>query len=892
MRHIAPKDAAELGAVEMREWLESLDYVLQSGGPSKVAHLLRELALHATENGVKLPFTANTPYLNTIAAEDQVLMPGDLDIERRIKSLARWNAAAMVVRANRTEEGIGGHISTYASVATLYEVGFNHFFHGRDADGDGDVIFFQGHAAPGVYARAYLEGRLDESHLEHFRRELDAAGGLSSYPHPWLMPDFWEYPTVSMGLGPLMAIYQARFTRYLEDRGLKPKSDAKVWAFLGDGETDEPEALGAMTLPAREKLDNLIFVINCNLQRLDGPVRGNGQIIQELEAAFRGAGWNVIKVIWGREWDQLLAKDRDGLLVKRMGEIVDGEYQKYAVESGAYVRQHFWGVDPRLLDMVKHLTDDQLRSLRLGGHDPVKVYNAYKAAVEHKGSPTVILARTIKGYGLGEAGEGKNITHQQKKLNEDELRAFRARFGIPISDAELAMTPFYRPPEDSIEIRYLKERRRTLGGFVPSRRPRSEPLKNVPTDLFEEFYKGTEGRRASTTMVFVRLLSKLLRDKDLGRLIVPIVPDEARTFGMEALFRQVGIYSHAGQLYEPVDMDTLLYYKEASDGQILEEGITEAGSISSFIAAGTAYATHGVNTIPFFIYYSMFGFQRIGDLIWAAGDSRTRGFMLGGTSGRTTLAGEGLQHQDGNSHLFALAYPTCVAYDPAFAYEIAVIIQDGIRRMYSEQESIFYYLTVMNELYEMPVMPEGARDGILKGMYRFRPTSKPASALRAQLFGSGAILPEVIKAQEMLESLYGVGADVWSVTSYSELYRDGQRCQRWNLLHPGETPHEPYLTQCLKDAPGVFVAASDYVKALPDMVSQWLPRPLATLGTDGFGRSDSRAALRDFFEVDHRYVIVATLAALARDGKIGTSVVQQAIEAHGINPEKLNPAIS
>ena len=891
MRYIAPKDAAELDATETREWLDSLDYVLQSGGPAKVARLLRELTIHARQNGVKLPFTANTPYINTITADEQALMPGSPDLERRIKSLVRWNAAAMVVRANKAEEGIGGHISTFASAATLYEVGFNHFFRGHEG-GDADVIFFQGHASPGIYARAYLEGRIDESHLENFRRETKEGGGLSSYPHPWLMPDFWEYPTVSMGLGPIMAIYQARFMRYLEDRGLKPKSDAKVWAFLGDGETDEPEALGAITLPAREKLDNLIFVINCNLQRLDGPVRGNGQIIQELEAAFRGAGWNVIKAIWGREWDPLLAKDREGLLVKRMGEIVDGQYQKYAVESGAYVREHFWGVDPRLLEMVKHLSDDQLKKMTLGGHDPIKVYNAYKAAVDFKGAPTVVLARTIKGYGLGEAGEGKNITHQQKKMNEEELRAFRTRFGIPISDAEVGKTPFYRPAEDGIEIKYMRDRRKALGGYVPTRKVRSEPLTGVPSEPFEEFHKGTEGRKASTTMVFVRLLSKLLRDKDLGRLVVPIVPDEARTFGMEALFRQVGIYSHAGQVYEPVDMDTLLYYKEASDGQILEEGITEAGSMSSFIAAGTAYATHGVNTIPFFIYYSMFGFQRIGDLMWAAGDARTRGFLLGGTAGRTTLAGEGLQHQDGNSHLFAMAYPNCVSYDPAFAYEIAVIIQDGIRRMYVEQESIFYYLTVMNEQYAMPEMPAGVQDGILKGLYRFRAASKPDAPLRAQLFGSGAILPEVIKAQEILESKYDVSADVWSVTSYNELYRDGQACERWNMLHPAQSPRVPYVTQCLKDAAGVLVAASDYVKVLPDSIDRWLPRPLTVLGTDGFGRSENRAALREFFEVDHRYVVVATLAALARDGKIDASIVDQAIKAHNINPEKSNPAHS
>ena len=891
MRNIAPKDTGELDAVEVREWRDSLDYVLQSGGPSKVIQVLKELTLHATGRGVKFPFTANTPYLNTISADDQALMPGSLDIERRIKSIVRWNAAAMVVRANRADDGIGGHISTYASAATLYETAFNHFFRGHGSP-DADIIFFQGHAAPGIYARAYLEGRLDERHLENFRREMREEGGLSSYPHPWLMPDFWEYPSVSMGLGPIMSIYQARFMRYLEDRGLKAKSSAKVWAFLGDGETDEPEALGAITLPAREKLDNLIFVINCNLQRLDGPVRGNGQIIQELEAAFRGAGWNVIKVIWGRDWDPLLAKDRDGLLVTRMGEIVDGQYQKYAVEPGAYFREHFWGVDPRLLEMVKHLSDEQLKKLTLGGHDPIKVYNAYKAAMEHEGSPTVILARTIKGYGLGEAGEGKNITHQQKKMNEDELRAFRTRFGIPISDEEIAKAPFYRPSEDSVEPRYLHERRAALGGFVPSREVRSKPLASVPHEPFEEFYAGTDDRKASTTMVFVRLLAKLLRDKALGKLIVPIVPDEARTFGMEALFRQVGIYSHAGQVYEPVDRDTLLYYKEASDGQILEEGINEAGAMSSMIAAGTAYATHGVNTIPFFIFYSMFGFQRIGDLIWAAGDSRTRGFLLGGTAGRTTLAGEGLQHQDGHSLLLAYTVPNCVSYDPAFSFELAVIIEEGIRRMYIGEESIFYYLTVENELYEMPAMPAGVQEGILKGLYRFRSSARPDAAARAQLLGSGAILSEVIKAQEILEAEYGIGADVWSVTSYSELYRDGHACERWNMLHPGKPPRVPYVTQCLGEAPGVLVAASDYVKALPDSIDKWMPRSVTALGTDGFGRSENREGLREFFEVDHRYVIIATLVALAREGKVAASVVEHALKTHNINPEKPNPAIS
>jgi pyruvate dehydrogenase E1 component len=798
----------------------------------------------------------------------------------------------MVVKANKQEEGIGGHISTYASAATLYEVGFNHFFKGKGQDHDGDIIYFQGHAAPGIYARAFLEGRMDAAQLENFRRELKPGGGLSSYPHPWLMPEFWEYPTVSMGLGPISAIYQARFMRYLEDRGLKKRSNSKVWAFVGDGETDEPETLGAITLASREKLDNLIFVVNCNLQRLDGPVRGNGQIIQELEAVFRGAGWNVLKVIWGSEWDALLEKDTEGLLVKRMGDVVDGEYQKYAVESGAYVRQHFWGVDPRLLEMVKHLSDEQLKKLTLGGHDPIKVYTAYKAAVEHPGQPSVVLARTIKGYGIGEAGEGKNITHQQKKMNEDELRAFRTRFGVPIGDEEVAKAPFYRPSDNSPEIEYLTERRKQLGGFVPRRIVQVEPLKtDTLPELFAEFHKGSDGRKASTTMAFVRMLAKMLRDKEIGELVVPIVPDEARTFGMEALFRQVGIYSHVGQLYDPVDIDTLLYYKEARDGQILEEGITEAGSISSFIAAGTAYATHGINTIPFFIYYSMFGMQRVGDLVWAAADSRTRGFLCGGTAGRTTLAGEGLQHQDGHSHLLALAVPNLISYDPAFAYEIAVIIEDGIRRMYREGESIFYYITLMNEQYEMPPMPEGSREGILKGMYRLRAAEPAQHQPRAHLLGGGAILNEALKAQQILAG-YNVAADVWSVTSYQELYRDGHAVERWNRLHPGEKPRVPYVAQCLGDATGAIVAASDYVKVLFDGIDQWLPRRLVALGTDGFGRSDSRAALRDFFEVDARFITVAALSELASDGSVPADLVQKAIKDLGINPEKPNPATS
>jgi pyruvate dehydrogenase E1 component len=890
MRNIASRDASELEALEQREWLESLDYVIQQGDRGRVQRLLLRLRDHARVKGVGLPFTADTPYVNTIRVEDQSPIPGSQEIERRIKSLVRWNAMAMVVRANRASDGIGGHISTYASAATLYEVGFNHFFRGKD-DQDGDIIYFQGHASPGIYARAFLEGRLSVEQLTNFRQELEKGGGLSSYPHPWLMPSFWEFPTVSMGLGPIMSIYQARFNRYLEDRGLKQPSTTKVWAFLGDGETDEPETLGAIGLAAREKLDNLVFVINCNLQRLDGPVRGNGQIIQELESIFRGAGWNVIKVLWGSDWDPLFAADHGDLLAKRMGEIVDGQYQKYAVEGGAYFREHFFGADPRLLDLVKHLSDEQLTKMRLGGHDPLKVYNAYKAATAHKGQPTVILARTIKGYGLGEAGEGKNITHQQKKMNESDLRTFRTRFGIPISDEEIADAPFYRPPDDSDELKYLRDRRKALGGFVPTRKVRVEPITAPLEGVFDEFFKGTEGRKASTTMVFVRLLSKLLRDKDIGQQIVPIVPDEARTFGMEALFRAIGIYSHVGQKYEPVDMDTLLYYKEAQNGQILEEGITEAGSLSSFIAAGTAYATHGVNTIPFFIFYSMFGFQRVADLIWAGADSRVRGFLLGATAGRTTLAGEGLQHQDGHTHVISSSVPNCLSYDPAFAYELAVIIQDGIRRMYKEQESVFYYLTVMNEQYAMPAMPEGARDGILKGMYRFKTAENGKAKLKAQLLGSGAIMNEVLGAQKLLEK-YNVAADVWSVTSYQELYREGHASDRWNMLHPDEQPRVPYVAQCLKDAPGVIVAASDYLKLLPDSIDRWMPRRVRSLGTDGFGRSDDRAGLREFFEVDARFVALATLSELADDGQIDRKVVAQAIKDFGVDAEKANPARS
>jgi len=883
------RNVDDTDAIETREWLESLDWVLHSSGPERVRNLLNDLQVWSRKEGVDIPFTANTPHINTIPASEEPPYPGSREIERRIKSIIRWNAMAMVVRANLEEPGIGGHISTYASAATLYEVAFNHFLHGKSEHYDGDQVFIQGHASPGIYARAFLEGRLSERQLENFRRELRDGGGLSSYPHPWLMPDFWEFPTVSMGLSPIMAIYQARFNHYLEDRGLHPKSDHKVWAFLGDGEMDEPEALGAITLAAREKLDNLIFVINCNLQRLDGPVRGNGKVIQELEAAFRGAGWNVIKVIWGSDWDPLLAADEDGLLVRRMGEVVDGESQKYSTSSGAYVREEFFGRYPKLKQMVAHLSDEQLRKLRLGGHDPKKVYTAYKAAVAHKGQPTVILARTIKGYGLGEGGEGRNITHQQKKLNVDEVREFRTRFGIPISDDQVAAAPFYRPPNDSPEMVYLKERRRALGGPVPSRGVRCEPL-GMPSDkLFEEFLAGSDGRDISTTMAFVKLLTNMLKDKQIGSLVVPIIPDEARTFGMESLFRQVGIYSHAGQLYEPVDADTLLYYREAKDGQILEEGITEAGSMASFIAAGTAHASHGINTIPFFVFYSMFGLQRIGDLIWAAGDVRSRGFLIGGTSGRTTLNGEGLQHQDGNSHLLSYPVPNLRAYDPAFAHELAVIIRDGIRRMYVNQEDCFYYITVGNEPYAMPPAPEGAEEGILRGMYRVRTCRWPDRRERAHLFGSGAILNEVLRAQQLLEERFDVAADVWSITSYKELHTDGVDADRWNRLHPGEPRRPSWIEHCLADTEGVYVTASDYVKALPNSISRWFPKTPVTLGTDGFGRSETRAALRRFFEIDAEHVAVAALAALAEEGRIEPEAVRSAIAELGIDADADNP---
>ena len=880
-------NAQELQA-ELSEWLESLDYVLAHRTPAQVIKLLQQLQTHAAEAGVGTPFSVNTPYINTISRDQQPPYPGSREIERRIKSIVRWNAMAMVVRANH-DSNLGGHISTYASSATLYEVGYNHFFRAPSNGHPGDQIYFQGHASPGIYARAFFEGRLSEHQLKNFRRELQEGGGLSSYPHPWLMPDFWQFPTVSMGLGPILSIYQARFNRYLENRGLKPADDSKVWAFLGDGECDEPESLGALTLAAREQLNNLIWVVNCNLQRLDGPVRGNGKIIQELEAVFRGAGWNVIKVIWGDDWDPLLEQDADGSLAQRMNEVVDGQYQKYSVSDGSYIRHDFFGTDPKLAAMVEHYSDEQLQKMRRGGHDPEKVYAAYQQAIAQQSAPTVILAKTIKGYGMGEAGEGKNITHQQKKLNEDEIRLFRTRFGIPISDDEVAETPFYRPPDDSPEMQYIRQRRESLGGYVPQRQVMAPPLVMPPETLWEEFKKSSGKRAFATTMAFVAVMRKLMQDKQLGKLVVPIVPDESRTFGMEPLFRQFGIYSSLGQLYEPVDKDVITYYKEAKDGQILEEGITEAGSMSSFIAAGSAYATHGINTIPFFIYYSMFGMQRIGDLVWLAGDMRVKGFMVGGTAGRTTLNGEGLQHEDGNSHLLAYPVPNLEAYDPAFGYEIAVIIREGIRRMYVEQEDVFYYLTVENDIYSMPEMPDGVEEGILKGLYKFKPAAKKRAPLKAHLFGSGAIINSALKAQSILEEKYQVSADVWSITSYKALHRDALDSERWNRMHPGEPPRLSYIEQCLAKERGVYVMASDYVKALPESIARWFPNPPVSLGTDGFGRSETREALRDHFEVDYRFIALGALSALAREGQIEYDAVVQAMKDLDIDPAKPNP---
>jgi pyruvate dehydrogenase E1 component len=872
------------------ESLESLlEVALRQQGAERTSQFLSSVTERLRASGVDAPRQVSTPYINSIPPGDEAPFPGDWQMEVRIKSYIRWNAMAMVVNANRKHPGLGGHISTFASSATLYEVAFNHFFRGRTDKFLGDLVYFQGHATPGIYARAFLERRLDERHLQHFRRELAEGGGLSSYPHPYLMPDFWQFPTVSMGLGPILSIYQARFNRYLRARGIINGEEPKVWAFLGDGETDEPETLGSITLGARENLDNLIWVINCNLQRLDGPVRGNGKIIQELEALFRGAGWNVIKVIWGSDWDDLLARDQSGLLIKRMQEAVDGDYQKYSVEPGSYTRRHFFGKYPQLLKLVNHLSDDQIRKLLRGGHDTKKVYAAYKAAVEHKGQPTVILAKTIKGYGLGEAGEGRNISHQQKKMNEKELREFRERFNIPITDDVIAETPFYRPPKESAETKYLLERREKLGGFLPERTVTAPPLDIPKLETFGEFFKGSGLMEVSTTMAFVRFLSTLLRNKSIGRQIVPIIPDEARTFGLDALFREIGIYSSKGQLYEPVDVKSLLFYHEAKDGQILEEGITEAGSMSSFIAAGTSYATHGKHMIPFYIYYSMFGFQRIGDLIWLAGDIKAKGFLLGATAGRTTLNGEGLQHEDGHSLLLASTIPTLMTYDPAFAYEVAVIIADGMKRMFVDGEDTFYYLTLYNENHVMPPMPRGVEDGILKGLYRFK--AGPQKKIKAHIFGSGPIINQALRAQQVLAERYDVSADVWSATNYKLMRNDALECKRWNMLHPAAPRKKSYVEKLLEKEKGVFVAVSDSMRIVPDQIAPWVPGGLMTLGTDGFGRSDTRQHLRRFFEVDAECTVIATLYALAERGHVGPETVAKAIKDLGVDPDKIHPQL-
>ncbi|MBD9577877.1 pyruvate dehydrogenase (acetyl-transferring), homodimeric type [Pseudomonas sp. PDM23] len=877
----------DIDPVETQEWLDALESVLEKEGEERAHYLMTRLGELASRTGTQLPYAITTPYRNTIPVGHEARMPGDLFMERRIRSLVRWNALAMVMRANHKDPSLGGHISTFASSATLYDIGFNYFFNGPTEEHAGDLIYFQGHASPGFYARAYIEGLLTDEQLENFRQEVDGKG-ISSYPHPRLMPKFWQFPTVSMGLGPIQAIYQARFMKYLESRGFIPAGKQKVWCFLGDGETDEPESLGAISLAGREKLDNLIFVVNCNLQRLDGPVRGNGKIVQELEGVFRGANWNVIKVIWGRFWDPLFAKDTAGLMQARMDEAVDGDYQNYKAKDGAFVREHFFGARPELLEMVKDLSDEEIWKLNRGGHDPYKVYAAYHAAVNHKGQPSVVLAKTIKGYGTG-TGEAKNIAHNIHEIDVDSLRAFRDRFDIPIKDADLAKLPFYRPDEGSAEARYLKERRASLGGFMPHRHGNSQRIPAPPLETLKALLDGSGDREISTTMAFVRIISQLVKDKELGQRIVPIIPDEARTFGMEGMFRQLGIYSSVGQLYEPVDKEQLMFYREDKKGQILEEGITEAGAMSSFIAAGTAYSNYRQPMLPFYIFYSMFGFQRIGDLAWAAGDSLTRGFLLGGTAGRTTLNGEGLQHEDGHSHVLASVIPNCRTYDPTYSYELAVIIQEGVRQMMEEQQEVFYYITVMNENYPHPPLPKGAEEGIIKGMYLLD-EDKHAAAHHVQLLGSGTILREVEAAAKILRDDFGIGADVWSVPSFNELRRDGLAVERWNRLHPGQKPRPSYVEQCLAGRRGPVVASTDYMKVYADQIRQWVPtKEYKVLGTDGFGRSDTRAKLRHFFEVDRHWVVLAALEALADRGDIEPKVVAEAIAKFGLDPEKTNP---
>ena len=874
---------------ETQEWLESLQAVIQREGAARAHYLLEQLVDYTRRSGGHLPYDATTAYINTIPAQQGARHPGNTELEYRIRSMIRWNAMATVVRASKRGGELGGHIASFASAATLYDVGFNHFFRGPEHPGGGDLIYIQGHSSPGIYARAYLEGRITEQQLDGFRQESEGAG-LSSYPHPWLMPDFWQFPTVSMGLGPIMAIYQARFLKYLHDRGIADTSQRKVWCFLGDGETDEPESLGAISLAGREKLSNLIFVINCNLQRLDGPVRGNGKIIQELEGVFRGAGWNVLKVIWGSYWDKLFAKDHKGLLRRRMEEAVDGEYQNYKAKGGAYTREHFFGKYPELREMVATMTDQDIWRLNRGGHDPHKIYAAYSEAMGYTKLPTVILAKTVKGYGMGSSGEAQNITHQQKKMDTDSVRQFRDRFGVPIPDEKLDEVPYYHPGEDSEEIRYMLERRKELGGFVPQRRRTVESLEVPGLEAFESLLKSTGEREISTTMAFVRCLTALLRDKRIAERVVPIVADEARTFGMEGMFRQLGIYSSVGQLYTPVDSDQLMFYKEDQKGQILQEGITEAGAFSSWIAAATSYSTSGVPMIPFFIFYSMFGFQRVGDLAWAAGDMRARGFLIGGTAGRTTLNGEGLQHEDGNSHMMSAMVPNCVSYDPTFAYELAVIVQDGLRRMYQEGEDVYYYITVENENYTHPDMPEGAEEGIRKGLYLLRAGADGPK--KAQLLGSGAILREAVAAANILEQDFGVMADVWSATSFTELRREGVDCARWNRLNPEKEPRIPWVTQCLKERPGPVIAASDYVRAFADQIRGFLPQEdYIVLGTDGFGRSDTREQLRRFFEVDRYNIAYAALYALYRQGQLSMGELLAARERLGIDAAKVNPAL-
>jgi len=876
----------DIDPTETREWLESIDSVLATEGPERAHFLLNQMVDFARRSGAYLPFAPNTAYLNTISVGQQPEYPGDRAIEKRIEAYIRWNAMAMVVQANRVSTEYGGHIASYASSATLYEVGFNHFWRAPSADHGGDLVFMQGHSAPGIYSRAYLEGRLADAHLDRFRKEVDG-GGLSSYPHPWLMPEFWQFPTVSMGLGPMMALYQARFMRYLEHRGMIPLSDRKVWCLLGDGEMDEPESMGAITMAVRERLDNLIFVVNCNLQRLDGPVRGNGKIIQELEAAFRGAGWNVIKVIWGSRWDPLLAEDHRGLLRRLMEETIDGEYQNFKSKGGAYVREHFFGKHPETAAMVANMSDDDIWLLNRGGHDNRKVYAAYNSAVRHQGHPSIILAKTVKGFGLGAAGEGQNVAHQAKKLDFDALKEFRDRFNIPVADKDIEDIPYCKPAAGSLEMEYLCAHRQKLGGFLPVRRSKSKPLEVPSLATFKNQLEGTGQRTASTTMAFVRILTALMRDKNIGSHIVPIVPDEARTFGMEGLFRQVGIYSSRGQLYTPQDADQLMYYREDMKGQILEEGINEAGAFCSWLASGTSYSNHDVQMIPFYIYYSMFGFQRIGDFIWAGGDLQSRGFLMGGTAGRTTLAGEGLQHQDGHSLVTASTIPNCVSYDPAYAYELAVIIQDGLRRMFAEQEKVFYYITCMNENYVHPPMPEGVEEGILRGIYPLQAGGK--GKIRVQLMGSGTILREVLGAADLLSIDFDIPADVWSVTSFNELRREALATERWNQLHPDQEPRQSYLESALLQREGPYVAATDYMKIVPDQIQRWVPGQYVTLGTDGFGRSDGRDALRRFFEVDKRYIAVTALKALADDGKIDHETVAGAIRKYGIDPDKPDP---